>query len=100
MSDSFVPMGPAMTSASGNGFTPLQLKSALSAALISQPSANGKAPSGQDGARNGGVSSPLSVATSSNCSQPKITLQREGEVVSRIRIQCTCGQVIELDCTY
>jgi hypothetical protein len=34
------------------------------------------------------------------CSPPSVTLQRQGEVVSGIRIECTCGQVIELSCVY
>lgn len=34
------------------------------------------------------------------CSQPSVTLQRQGEVVSGIRIECGCGQVIELACEY
>ena len=34
------------------------------------------------------------------CGQPSITLQRQGEVVSAIRIECGCGQVIELACAY
>lgn len=34
------------------------------------------------------------------CSKPVITLQRNGEVVSGIRIQCGCGQVVELACVY
>ena len=31
---------------------------------------------------------------------PQVTLQRDGERVTQIRIQCGCGQVIELDCEY
>lgn len=31
---------------------------------------------------------------------PTVTLQREGERVTHIRIQCACGQVIELECGY
>ena len=34
------------------------------------------------------------------CGQPSVTLQRQGEVVSGIRIECGCGQVIELACAY
>jgi len=34
-----------------------------------------------------------------NC-KPQLTLQREGERVSTIRIQCACGQFIELACVY
>ncbi len=34
------------------------------------------------------------------CVPPSVTLQRQGEIVSAIRIECACGQVIELACTY
>lgn len=33
-------------------------------------------------------------------SQPRIELQREGDRISLIRVHCTCGQVIELACSY
>jgi hypothetical protein len=29
-----------------------------------------------------------------------VTLRRNGDVVSGIRIQCKCGQVIDLACVY
>jgi len=32
--------------------------------------------------------------------EPRVTLQHDGERVSSIRIQCGCGQVIELACVY
>ncbi len=32
--------------------------------------------------------------------EPRISLQREGDRVNGIRIQCTCGQVIDLACVY
>lgn len=32
--------------------------------------------------------------------KPVVTLQREGDRVTGIRIECTCGQVIELACSY
>jgi hypothetical protein len=35
-----------------------------------------------------------------SCGQPSVSLQRQGEVVSGIRIECGCGQVIELACAY
>ena len=34
------------------------------------------------------------------CAKPSVTLQREGDVVTGIRIQCGCGRVIELACVY
>jgi hypothetical protein len=32
--------------------------------------------------------------------EPKITLERDGDVITHIRVQCGCGQVIELKCSY
>jgi len=32
--------------------------------------------------------------------EPRVTLQRDGGRVSSIRVQCSCGQVIELACVY
>ncbi len=32
--------------------------------------------------------------------QPTITLQKEGDRVVGIRVECGCGQVIELACSY
>ena len=31
---------------------------------------------------------------------PRVTVQREGDRITHILIQCGCGQVIELACTY
>jgi hypothetical protein len=38
--------------------------------------------------------------TAKSCGPPSVTLQRQGEVVSGIRIACGCGQVIELACVF
>jgi hypothetical protein len=32
--------------------------------------------------------------------EPRVTVQHEGDRVSSIQIQCTCGQIIELACSY
>jgi hypothetical protein len=32
--------------------------------------------------------------------EPQISLEREGDRVTRIRIQCPCGHTIELACEY
>jgi hypothetical protein len=52
--------------------------------------------------------SPLQAATAashahgagSSNAKPTVVLQRDGERVTGIRIDCPCGQVIELDCSY
>jgi hypothetical protein len=39
-------------------------------------------------------------SASSDPAQPVVSVQREGDRVTSIRIQCTCGQLIELACDY
>jgi hypothetical protein len=84
-------MGPAILSGAGHAFTPLSFKSASFAAGKTAPGANG----------HGLTASPAPPPpTPQNCPPPKVTLQRQGDVVSAIRVQCSCGQVIELSCVY
>jgi hypothetical protein len=85
-------MGPAIFSAAGNGFTPLPFKPAPFAAAKPAPPANG------NGSAAAAPAAPPSPPH--NCPPPKETLQKQGEVVTGIRIQCGCGQVIELNCVY
>ena len=84
MSELFVPLVTAPASA---GETPLFQLKVL-------PQADAKA-----------VFEPLPESvrpeqSAKTCGQPSVTLQRQGEVVSGIRIECGCGQVIELACAY
>ncbi len=53
------------------------------------------------------AATPVSATTGLHCSapagetaQPTVTLQHDGGKVTRIRIHCACGQVIDLDCVY
>ena len=39
-------------------------------------------------------------AASTGPGKPVVTLQREGDRVTGIRIECVCGQIIELACSY
>jgi len=39
------------------------------------------------------------AARNSQC-EPRVSLQREGDCVTGIRVQCSCGQVIDLACVY
>lgn len=47
---------------------------------------------------------PTNADLPSLCNQangvPQVTLQRDGDRVTRIRVQCSCGQVAELECVY
>jgi hypothetical protein len=32
--------------------------------------------------------------------EPRVTVQRDGDRVTHLRIQCTCGQMMDLACVY
>jgi len=82
MSESFVPLLTA------NFKKPETTFSAFSSKVFSQPANN------TAGETHG------SSASSEACAKPVVTLQRNGDIVSSIRIQCGCGQVVELNCVY
>jgi hypothetical protein len=42
---------------------------------------------------------PAPVPSRPGC-EPRVSLQREGDRVTGIHIQCSCGQVIDLACVY
>lgn len=46
------------------------------------------------------ASAPCANPTADPAKEPVVTLQKDGERVTGIRIECACGQVIELTCTY
>jgi hypothetical protein len=86
----FIPLGAASSAAAETMFTPFGLRAPSAAAA----SAKSAAPPSPEPASAG--SSPGSDA----CGRPVITLQRTGDTVSSIRIQCTCGEIIDLSCVY
>jgi hypothetical protein len=84
MSESFTPLTPAVL-ASGGKFTAASAAPATPASAAFQPL---MAP-GNASAKPG------------NCTaKPSVILLRKGNVVTSIRIQCACGQLIELNCQY
>jgi hypothetical protein len=32
--------------------------------------------------------------------EPRVTVQRDGDRITHLRIQCSCGQVLDLACVY
>ena len=56
-------------------------------------------PKGESGPSFSPLQSPSSVHAHATA-KPVVTLQREGERITGIRIECVCGQVIELACSY
>jgi hypothetical protein len=85
MSDCFAPLVTPALSSEDSAFSPFALK-LLAGAPHSTP-----------------VDAPKPVGTDPPplppCA-PVITLQRSGDVITAIRVQCSCGQIIELTCVY
>lgn len=81
MNDAFVPLQPLKPGATpaAGGFAALQ--------------ANGLPSVKSDAGKNGNGASEA-------CGKPVVTLQRNGDTIASIRIQCGCGQVIDLNCVY
>jgi len=46
------------------------------------------------------TSASAHIHASTGTGKPVVTLQREGERVTGIRVECVCGQIIELACSY
>jgi hypothetical protein len=87
MPNTFVPLAAATKSATGQGFTALEFK---------PPQAVGA----KESSANPASKAPAATRALQDCEQPKVTMQREGDKVTSIRIECSCGQVIDLSCIY
>jgi hypothetical protein len=40
------------------------------------------------------------AGTEKKICEPRVTVQRDGDRVTHLRIQCTCGQIMDLACVY
>jgi hypothetical protein len=84
MSDTFTPLVTTPVSSGEAGMFLLKVLPQAEAKAVFEPLA--------------GAARPEPPAKS--CAPPSVTLQRQGEMVSGIRIECGCGQVIELACVF
>lgn len=85
--DAFVPLMPVVTSAGGT---------TARATLLPRDTVPGVAPA------VGSVASSASGETPARAGArpPRVSVQRQGDVVTGIRIECACGHVIDLACVY
>ncbi len=93
-------------------FTPLDpgqwLKSAATSVRAAAPAAPPPSPSNPSSPapprKSAPASSGFTPLTSAGAGggnhQPQISVQREGDRITLIRVQCACGQIIELACHY
>jgi hypothetical protein len=84
----FVPLMPAAATSSERG--------AFQATVLSQPEQMQKFHSIESTAAAAGARTNQRAG---NC-EPSVTIQRDGDRVAGIRVQCSCGQVIDLACAY
>lgn len=87
--ESFVPLTPASPRPAGE-------RREFRATVISP---SGEALTFQSVAATAVPAMANAAAHAPNC-EPKVSLQRDGNRVTGIHIQCFCGQVIELACVY
>ncbi len=100
-SESFVPLalnrtaGPTGKTADRGDFVPAKAAPTEASPRTGTPSPGGAA--SHAGSPSASVVAPRPHG---DHGRPVVTLRREGDQVTGIRIECTCGKVIELDCLY
>ncbi|MEW6156422.1 MAG: hypothetical protein AB1813_03260 [Verrucomicrobiota bacterium] len=90
MAESFVPLVPSGSLAVEEA-TPFRLK------VLPQKTS---APFHPLAAPAPAASAPAEPTPTTPHGPPRVTLHREGNQVTQISIQCSCGQTIELACVY
>jgi hypothetical protein len=50
--------------------------------------------------QNAAGTADASSGQAKNVCEPRLTMERDGERISSIRILCSCGQIMELACVY
>ncbi|HEX4266125.1 MAG TPA: hypothetical protein VH597_17445 [Verrucomicrobiae bacterium] len=85
----FLPLIPTVPASHGE-------RTDFQATVISQPGQMQKFSAVESSAAQAG---PGAAARGSDC-EPRVTVQRDGDRVTAIHIQCSCGKVIDLACVY
>jgi hypothetical protein len=86
-------------------FTPITAPAARPGGAAGGPAPGAPAPAPRPAAAAPFTPLQLSVAprgaeAGSACGQPRVSVDREGERITGIRVECPCGQVIDLECSY
>ena len=85
----FVPLVSAAPNASSDGAN-------FQATIVSHPDNAQKFQAAESSIPN----SPAPAAARNSQCEPRVNIQRDGDRVTGIHIQCSCGQVIDLACVY
>jgi hypothetical protein len=87
--ESFVPLATPVSASSGE-------RAEFRATVLSQPGQIQKFQTATSPAAT--ITAPAASRTA-NC-QPQVSVKRDGDRVTGIQIQCSCGEVIDLSCVY
>ena len=92
MSASFVPLVPGALPTNAPSMSPMRLKPVSLNPPVFEPMTPAKLKQ----------EAPASSAPAPHVQHgpPKVTLEKQGETITHIRVECGCGQVIELKCEY
>jgi hypothetical protein len=94
---------PAASQPASNPFVPFDPIPAAAARLSSPPVGLKVVPKGESSPAFSPLQAPGAPhthGTAGTGGKPVVTLQREGDRVTGICVECACGQVIELACSY
>jgi len=81
------------------GFVPLNITGAPTAEAAPRPKGS-PAPPAQKAFQVASAAGQSPQGSGAAGGEPKITLERQGDRITCIRIQCSCGHIIEVACTY
>jgi hypothetical protein len=119
--DSFVPLTAAAAPATPrefrvsilNGHAPVAGNGDVHSSFHSNGNGNGNGNGHSNGSGDGTVKSDGFQSLASQrpglmqagggekkIGEPRVTVQRDGDRVTHVRIQCTCGQIMDLACVY
>lgn len=109
MSEPFVPYLPENVRARTAGDSPFRVTvlpkaaEAVAPFVPAAPMAKSAGPSGATGASgmgNAAFGGADPHGASGGGHEPQLSLERDGDRITRITVRCSCGQVIELNCAY
>lgn len=103
MNTDFVPLSSLLESMKVPTFEGLQKEVAqpkpVEPAPTSRPKSNDAPPAPQNNQPQD-PPPPQKPAPEKVCSEPKVLIDRDGDKITHIRVLCSCGQSIVLDCQY
>lgn len=97
MSASFVPLIPGVLPTSAPSMSPIRLKPVSLVPPVFEPTT--PATLKAEAASAVAAAAPAPVPHVQH-GPPKVTFEKQGDIITHIRVECSCGQITELKCEY